>query len=263
MYTALKNPAQAKTQLDKLEEMANLAKNDSLTEVLLYTKANYYYTFNQSTQGDACFRKLINQYKEKKDYAKVSDCYKNLINIARKGNNAPLMEPTEYQVTNTIPFKIVYPSGLNYSTYRRFTNTLRIVTNIPALRMVASFSTQAIWYNYSKSNNPPMDPIGWIDTDLSYHEITADMLADENYKIKGVSLKSQRKNPKDNVPSKAPITWLMAGRLTKELGNIGGISFYANNILFYEPFLKNSTSNTLVQRNTGNFSFGVELFFNL
>ena len=103
--------------------------------------------------------------------------------------------PTEYQVTNTIPFKIVYPSGLNYSTYRRFTNTLRIVTNIPALRMVASFSTQAIWYNYSKSNNPPMDPIGWIDTDLSYHEITADMLADENYKIKGVSLKSQRKNP--------------------------------------------------------------------
>ena len=66
--------------------------------------------------------------------------------------------PTEYQVTNTIPFKIVYPSGLNYSTYRRFTNTLRIVTNIPALRMVASFSTQAIWYNYSKSNNPPMDP---------------------------------------------------------------------------------------------------------
>ncbi len=80
MYTVLKNPAQAKTQLDKLEETANLAKNDSLTEMLLYTKANYYYTFNQ--------------YKEKKDYAKVNDCYKNLINIAREGNNAPLMERT-------------------------------------------------------------------------------------------------------------------------------------------------------------------------
>lgn len=171
--------------------------------------------------------------------------------------------PTEYTIANTTPFKIVYPSGLTNNVYRRFMNNLRIVTNIPALRMVASFSTQAIWYNYTKSNNPPMDPIGWIDTDLSYHEITADMLADENYKIKGVSLKSQRKTPKDNVPSKAPITWLMSGRLTKELGNIGGISFYANNILFYEPFLKNSTSNTLVQRNTGSFSFGVELFFNL
>ena len=94
MYMALKNPVQAKTQLNKLEKTANLAKNDSLTEVLLYTKANYYYTFNQNTQGDTCFRKLINQYKEKKDYAKVNDCYKNLIGIARKTNNAPLMERT-------------------------------------------------------------------------------------------------------------------------------------------------------------------------
>ena len=50
MYTALKNPAQAKTQLDKLEEMANLAKNDSLTEVLLYTKANYYYRLRRVRQ---------------------------------------------------------------------------------------------------------------------------------------------------------------------------------------------------------------------
>ena len=94
MYIALKNPAQAKNQLDKLEEMAKLAKNDSLMEVLLYTKANYYYTFNQNAQGDACFRKLINQYKEKKDYDKVSDCYKTLIGIARKANNASLMERT-------------------------------------------------------------------------------------------------------------------------------------------------------------------------
>ena len=66
MYIALKNAAQAKLQLDKLEETANLAKNDSISEDLLYTKANYYYTFGLNTQGDACFRKLINQYKEKK-----------------------------------------------------------------------------------------------------------------------------------------------------------------------------------------------------
>lgn len=176
------------------------------------------------------------------------------------GNPSDL--PAEYIIANTTPFKIVYPSGLTNNVYRRFMNNLRMVTSIPALRMVASFSAQAIWYNYTKSNNPPMDPIGWIDTDLSYHEITADMLADENYTIKGVSLKSQRRNPRDNVPSKAPVTWLISGRLTKELGEIGGLSFYANNLLFYEPFLKNSTSNTLVQRNTGNFSFGVELFFN-
>lgn len=194
---------------------------------------------------------LTGAYQESKTYSKDMN----------SGN--PIDLPSEYTVSNTVPFKIVYPSGLNDNVYRRFMNNLRIVTSIPSLRMVASFSTQAIWYNYSKSNNPPMDPIGWIDTDLSYHEITPAMLADENYEIKGVSLKSQRRNPKDNVATKTPITWVISGRLTKELGNIGGISFYANNILFYEPFLKSSTSTTLVQRNTGNFSFGVELFFNL
>lgn len=171
--------------------------------------------------------------------------------------------PSEYARTNTTPFKLVYPTGLQRNTYKRFMTNLRVVTNIPVLRLVASFSGQVIWYDYLHSSNPPMDPIAWIDTDLSYHEITQAMLNDEAYKIKGVSLKSQRKNPKDNIPNKAPITWLLSGRLTKELGNIGGLSFYANNLLFYEPYLKSSRSNTLVQRNTGTFSFGVELFFKL
>ncbi|WP_455585659.1 sensor histidine kinase [Bacteroides sp.] len=94
MYIALKNAAQAKLQLDKLEETAKLAKNDSINEELLYTKANYYYTFGLNTQGDATFQKLINQYKEKKNYEKVNECYKNLISIARKANNAGLMGRT-------------------------------------------------------------------------------------------------------------------------------------------------------------------------
>lgn len=175
----------------------------------------------------------------------------------------PVDLPNEYLIADTTPFKIVYPSGLQQSIYRKVLNNLRIVTNIPALRMVASFSTQVIWHNYSYSTNPAMDPIGWIDTDLSYHEITQEMLDDEDYKIKGVLLKSQRKNPSDNIPVKSPITWSISGRLTKEFGEIGGLSFYANNILFYEPYLSSSVSSTLQQRNTGSFSFGVELFIKL
>ena len=77
-----------------MEETAKLAKNDSINEDLLYTKTNYYYTFGLNTQGDACFRKLILQYKEKKNYEKVDECYKNLISIARKANNAALMGRT-------------------------------------------------------------------------------------------------------------------------------------------------------------------------
>lgn len=94
MYIKLKNAAQAKLQLEKLEETARQAKNELLDEDLLYTKANYYYTFGMNTKGDACFRELISQYKEKKNNEKVDQCYKNLIAMARKANNAALMGRT-------------------------------------------------------------------------------------------------------------------------------------------------------------------------
>ena len=73
---------------------ASQAGDEKLSNNLLYTQAGYYYTFGQNEQGDAAFQKLINQYKEKKEYEKVNDCYRNLISIARKANNAPLMERT-------------------------------------------------------------------------------------------------------------------------------------------------------------------------
>ena len=94
MYINLKNPARAKEQLVKLEETAKAAKNDSLNNDLLYTQANYYYTFGMNSQGDAYINRLISQYKEQKNYAKVDESYKTLIDIARKANNAGLVART-------------------------------------------------------------------------------------------------------------------------------------------------------------------------
>ena len=94
MYINLKNPARAKEQLTKLEETAKAAKNDSLNNDLLYTQANYYYTFGMNSQGDAYINRLIGQYKEQKNYAKVDESYKTLIDIARKANNAGLVART-------------------------------------------------------------------------------------------------------------------------------------------------------------------------
>lgn len=94
MYINLKNPARAKEQLTKLEETAKASHNDSLSNDLLYTQANYYYTFGMNAQGDAATNRLIGQYKEQKNYAKVDECYKTLISIARKANNAGLVART-------------------------------------------------------------------------------------------------------------------------------------------------------------------------
>lgn len=94
MYINTKNPARAKEQLNKLEETAKAAGNDSLSNDFLYTQADYYYTFGMNSQGDAAFKKLIEQYKQQKNYAKVDECYKTLISIARKANNAGLVART-------------------------------------------------------------------------------------------------------------------------------------------------------------------------
>ena len=169
---------------------------------------------------------------------------------------------------------MIYPTELDYSRYRRFVNTLRLVTNIPALRMVASFTGQVIWHNSSLSYVASKEPIGWMTSDLVYHELSGDMLSgylgmdgifytSAPTSMENVSLKDQIVTTNDNDPVKNPVTWNLSFRLTKEFGKTAGLSFYANNALFYEPYMTTNTSKTLTQRNTGTYSFGVELFFNL
>ena len=184
--------------------------------------------------------------------------------------------PQAYKDANTTPFKVVYPNGLDdsYSKYRRFITTLRTVTHIPELRMVASLTTQVIWHNWSDSYTMDKDPIGWIDTQCNYHEITPDMLAgnlgmDGIYyataptSVEYVGIYNLMKRDIHIDKESTPVTWNIQARVTKELGKSAGLSFYVNNALYYEPFLQGvSTSKTRTQYNTG-FSFGAELYFNL
>jgi len=161
---------------------------------------------------------------------------------------------------NTPPFKLEYPTGVQKSIQRRFSTLLRAVTHIPSMRMVASFSGQMIWYTYSITTNQNSSPIGWIDTDLSYNKITQAMLDDPNYTIKGISLADQIKNPKDTEAIINKPLWIINARLTKDISKSLGFSFFVNNIFYYTPYQSNNLSSTLVERNGGTFSFGMELF---
>ncbi|MBQ7622818.1 MAG: TonB-dependent receptor [Bacteroidales bacterium] len=161
---------------------------------------------------------------------------------------------------NTPPFKLVYPSGLQKDIDRRFSANLRLVCNIPRMKMVCSLSNQVIFFTYSHTTNQKSDPYAWIDTDLSWHEITPAMLADPDYRIKGILLSAQRKNPADSNPITQPPIWLMNMRLTKDVSKNFGFSFYVNNAFYYMPYQASSYSGTLTERNTGTFSFGVEMY---
>ena len=181
----------------------------------------------------------------------------------------PVDLPAEYKSRSTTPVKLIYPSGLDYSRQRRFVNTLRLVTNIPQLRMVASFTGQVIWHSSQYDFTADKDPQGFINysrqTDGSY-TLTTQPLTTETVAYLtalGINMDKQQIRPNENDVIKEPVTWNMSARLTKELGKWAGLSFYANNALYYEPFMSTNTSGTLTQRNTSSFSFGVELFFNL
>ncbi|MBO4664486.1 MAG: TonB-dependent receptor plug domain-containing protein [Bacteroidaceae bacterium] len=182
--------------------------------------------------------------------------------------------PASYSSYKITPFKVIYPSGLDYNMYKRFLNTLRIVTHIPRLKMVASFTTQAIWYNWNHNYVADKNPIGWIDANLVSHDITSDMMngyigmdgiyyANKPEGQYSVLVSDLTNKYTDNIPTKNPVTWNMSMRLTKELGKLGGLSVYVNNCLYYEPYLTNNITTTLTQRNVGTFSFGAELFLNL
>jgi outer membrane cobalamin receptor len=193
----------------------------------------------------------------------------------------PTGAPSDYT-----PVKFVFPSGLDFTRYRRFVTTLRLVTHIPELKMVASLTGQAIWHNSNWSYKADKNPIGWIHTaddngqlTVLYDEIGNGMLDgyigydDGRYYSADnapgqpvqpyLSIAENKKAYTDTEPTETSVTWNTQLRLTKELGRVGSLSFYVSNALFYEPFLSTNKSSTLTQRNTGTFSFGAELSLNL
>jgi outer membrane receptor protein involved in Fe transport len=174
-----------------------------------------------------------------------------------------LLNGTKYAGRNISPVRIVYPSGLDYTRLRRFVNTLRAVTHIPQLHMVASFTAQVIWHNSTWSYTADKDPIGWIDTNLQYHDIaSAQYIMFDGGQIATNDDKLLQRYT-DNEPTEQPTTWNLSARLSKELGKIGTLSLYVDNCLFYEPYMKGNKTSTLSQRNTGKFAFGAELSINL
>jgi len=175
----------------------------------------------------------------------------------------------KYPDKDTPPFKFIYNSGWLVSTSRSFNSSFRAVTNIPLLRMVMSNTIYVSWYTYQGNTTRKKIPIGYIAANLNggvdTYPITDAMLADKDFEIKGFSLAKGIIDNSDDLPSKSvtPI-WNISTRLTKEISKYAGFSFFVNNTLFYEPWQRSSTySTSLTQRNTGKFSFGMELFLKL
>ncbi len=157
------------------------------------------------------------------------------------------------------PVKFVYSTDNTIDVARMFSTQFQAVCHIPVLELVASATMQVVWYNYSYTQNTLRVPTAYMDSDLVYHDITSAMLADPDYEIAGFSLADQVREVTIDEPTTQKPVWMINARLTKNITEYFGVSFYANNVNYYEPWQSSSVSSSESQRNTGTFAFGLEL----
>ena len=167
------------------------------------------------------------------------------------------------EARNNGPVYVVYPeSSYSFSENRRFSATLRVVQHIPAIRFIVSASAQCILYEYDHEVSSGTRPLGYI-YGSEYIKFTEDQLDDIEFNFHGYMLKDQIFDTRiSNVPVTWPAIWCLDMRVTKEIGDKAGFSFYANNVLFSQPWQSNSVSVSKVERNGGLFSYGLEIFLN-
>lgn len=167
------------------------------------------------------------------------------------------------EARNYGPVYVVYPeSSYSFSENRQFSATLRVVQHIPVIRFIVSASAQCILYKYDHEVSSGTRPLGYI-YGSEYIKFTEDQLDDVEFNFHGYMLKDQIFDTRiSNVPVTWPAIWCLDMRVTKEIGDKAGFSFYANNVLFSQPWQSNSVSVSKVERNGGLFSYGLEIFLN-
>lgn len=144
------------------------------------------------------------------------------------------------EARNYGPVYVVYPeSSYSFSENRRFSATLRVVQHIPAIRFIVSASAQCILYEYDHEVSSGTRPLGYI-YGSEYIKFTEDQLDDIEFNFHGYMLKDQIFDTRiSNVPVTWPAIWCLDMRVTKEIGDKAGFSFYANNVLFSQPWQSN------------------------
>ncbi|MBL7967816.1 MAG: TonB-dependent receptor [Prolixibacteraceae bacterium] len=164
--------------------------------------------------------------------------------------------PVQFQPSSAsavvYPYIGIYPAGESKIS-ERFNTNLRMVTQIPRLRLLLSATTQLIWYD--KYYYPLYDeaPMHLLYQDGSTRPFTPAMRNDPNY-IRFVVNRSDKYYKTEIMP---PLL-LVNFRLSKELNDKMKFSFYVNNFTNSRPMYEYKRSGTFVRRNPEIY-FGAEL----
>lgn len=164
----------------------------------------------------------------------------------------------------------IYPSSTRSNSTRRMTSALRVVQSIPALNFVLSGTLQAVLYDYTKSRQDIEAPTGYVaigdDGRTEWGTFSEQDIANaSSITVKGFSLADNiySRSVYYDLPETWPTLWTFNLRVTKDVSEFLGMSFYVNNLFFSQPWQHSSISQMKVEKNANFFSFGFELFLNL
>ena len=100
MYIRLNKPEQCKEQLAKLEDLAERAKQETVSEDLLMTKANYFQKFGMNDKSLQCYKELVQKRSVGKDEQGVNKCFQDMLAQAKGNKNTSLTRALERLCTN-------------------------------------------------------------------------------------------------------------------------------------------------------------------
>ncbi|MCM1502128.1 MAG: TonB-dependent receptor plug domain-containing protein [Bacteroidales bacterium] len=146
----------------------------------------------------------------------------------------------------------IYAAG-DGSRYKRFSTNLRVIHNIPKIGFVVSVSLQTIWHDSQENlGTDNIRPVGYLRADnLKYVELK------EGDPV-SADIQKQILDNRLIVESYRPL-FLCNLRVTKEIGEIFGFTFFLNNVFNTNPLeeSRRNPGNYISSRNPSPF-FGIE-----
>lgn len=91
MYMKMHRAESALEHLEKMERFANASGDEKVKNDLLYNQAIYYYTFGQTEKGNAVFKEMSAKLTASKEYDKVNEAYKMLIQGGKRSGSANMV----------------------------------------------------------------------------------------------------------------------------------------------------------------------------
>lgn len=94
LYRKMGNNEQAEKWLGRMGAYAKNIPTREITDDMLVTEAQFYYSQGRNALGDRCISRLIRQYEGESDYAAADTAYKQLIERAVSAGDARFVEHT-------------------------------------------------------------------------------------------------------------------------------------------------------------------------